>query len=318
MNYFSKDEKLAVTQLANRVASSPGGEWRDWDFRQILDPDRKTFAYDDTYFHRLPHHRAGRSVIRRIDDYEKFVLFRELLRDFPPFITVENYGGSIPGDVECGWINAIENASCEVGITCSRGFGWQNMPTPSKRMAKRIGLLKMVCVESGVFGELMDNWEYEEGQTKVMKILYLHNPNAIAPAKVRSFVSRMMEVLIDRCGYDFVCGHPATTETPEHPNNSATEKRFKKWGEFHLRVDDRVEEFSISRLARYWQINGQFQIIPSPENDGCLALAYWSDKFNDQLHETDPSVWKQVKDINEALASKVDLRSTRVYSSLIN
>ena len=91
MNYFSKDEKLAVTQLAKRVASSPGGEWRDWDHRQILDPDRKTFAYDDTYFHRLPHHRAGRSVIRRIDDYEKFVLFRELLRDFPPFITVENY-----------------------------------------------------------------------------------------------------------------------------------------------------------------------------------------------------------------------------------
>ena len=174
-----------------------------------------------------------------------------------------------------------------------------------ERVLKPISLLKLQDQRSSLTAQLVDSdGVHGKSNHKIAKILFIQNEGRIAPYKTKGFVRSVRELLIDKCGYDFVYGHSANCDQLDHQHNSlGTDKRFDNHHNFSLTIDSKQHAFAVSNLCHFWNLMG-FTVTPSPENENDLAVSLMSAEYKKFLLNLAPELWGQVFDYNKSAKQK--------------
>lgn len=110
--------------IADRVRETDEYEYKGWSPEEILDPRRKSYIFDNSLSFPSPIYcRKGATNINNLD---RPLGLRKLLKNHPPFIHTEGYESDASFRVETGWIEGIERATESLHISTQRGFGSQN------------------------------------------------------------------------------------------------------------------------------------------------------------------------------------------------
>ena len=301
MEWYAEDEKLALKMISERIGESPNGEWNDWWPDAVLEPTKRKFVTDYNLLLGIPGvtRRPGQSSVTRLGELDQWMSFREMLRNYPPFVSVVGFDGTVAGGIETDWMERLEKACSGYEVSCCRGFGWANKAEGGKRVLSALGLFRIEDVKSSIYVELMDGAQLDnDPDIQIMKILFLHNPGKVNPVGVRRFVDDLRSLIIDVVGYDIMYGHSANCDQKAHPHNSNVDKRFIKWGEMEIVLEGKTTRYRISRLTRYWGLQS-FLIFPSPEDIPELAIGVIGSKYKSRLIESSPEAWAQIDAFND-------------------
>ena len=303
MEFYGDNEIAAVRMIADRVRETDEYEYEGWSPEEILDPTRKSYIFDSSLSFLKPIYCRKGAI--KINDLDRSLGFRKRLKNYPPFIHIEGYESDASSRAETGWIKMIENAAKSLHISAQRGFGWQNQYSNCERVLKPISLLKLQDQRSSLTAEIIDSDQvHGKSNHTIAKILFIQNEGRIAPYKTRAFVRSVRELLIDKCGYDFVYGHSANCDQLDHQHNSlGTDKRFDNHHNFSLTIDSKQHAFAVSNLCHFWNLMG-FMVTPSPENENDLAVSLMSAEYKKFLLNLAPKLWGQVFDYSKSAKQK--------------
>ena len=302
MEFYSPQEALSVSQLAQRVRESVDGEFNDWLPYQILDPSQMRVSLNWERMMGFGKSIPGQGAVTRLDPIQKYVKFREeIIRDYPAFVVIGGYGGQLDPKIETPteWMVRLASSAVAHGLKPIMGYGHQNYMKGALRHTRRMGLMKVVEPASGIYAELSDSCQLDtddpDSETRIMKILFIHNSSRPAPFKVRRFIKALRRMLIDDLKYSWAYGHCATCDQPDHENNApGCDQRFKRHSTWKITMDDgTVAKFRESNLCWYWQLMGMMA-APSPETDDELTVGLMSEGYRKTLLAISPDVWKQV------------------------
>ena len=174
--------------IADRVRETDEYEYEGWSPEEILDPTRKSYIFDSSLSFLSPIYcRKGAA---KINDLDRSLGLRKLLKKYPPFIHIEGYESDASSRAETGWIEGIEKATESLHISTQRGFGWQNQYSNCERVLKPISLLKLQDQRSSLTAEIVDSDQVHGKSThKIAKILFIQNEGRIAPYKTKGLVN---------------------------------------------------------------------------------------------------------------------------------
>lgn len=301
LEFYHYLEKRAVDQISVRVIES-GGDWRGWTSNEIIHPERHKFHFNPNNI--MGHFGFGRrrpddKLYEPLNEFERFVKFKELLREFDPFIVIDNFNDSTFSNNE--WLLETCNAARRRGLYPCRGLAYFNRFdwNTGKRLAEKIALLKVTCPKSGIYAQLVDCVEMDSAggfKVKAMKILMCSNPNRVNPFAVRRFIKILKTLLLDDRGYGIAWGNPAVMNQEEYPHNAGEGHKDKRFGTYETKTfylsEDKSKDIEISNLAHYWCCVG-FQLMLSPDYDGNLCVAMVAESLQKKLLEKDELVWSQ-------------------------
>jgi len=96
LEFYHHTEKQAVEQISVRV-SEGGGDWQGWSSNDIIHPERHRYHFNQNNI--LSHFGFGRrnphdKLYEPLNEFEIFMKFKELLREFDPFIVIDNFDGT--------------------------------------------------------------------------------------------------------------------------------------------------------------------------------------------------------------------------------
>jgi len=299
LEFYHHTEKQAVEQISQRVRES-GGEWEGWSSSDIIHPERHRYHFNQSNI--LSHFGFGRrrphdKLYEPLNEFEIFMKFKELLREFNPFIVIDNFNDSTFSDND--WLLDTLNAASRRGLQTSRGLGYYNgyNRETGKRTAEKIALLQVTCPKSGIYAQLMDCIEVANAgrfKVKAMKVLMCSNPNRVNPFAMRRFLKTLKTILLEDQRYALAWGNAAVLDQEEHPHNSdSNDKRFDTYETrtIHL-TENKCVEMEVSNLTHYWCCVG-FQLMLSPDYDGNLCVAMVAESLQKKLLEKDELVWSQ-------------------------
>ena len=295
--YHPHKERLAVQQISKRV-SEGGGDWQGWSASDILKPERHRYHFNQNNL--LSHFGFGRrypheKLYEPLNEFEIFMKFKELLREFDPFIVIDNFVDDTFSDN--GWLLATLNSASKRGLKPRRGLGYYNRYDleSGHRVAEKIALLQVTCPKSGIYAQLVDCCETNASGLKVkaMKVLMVRNPNRVNPFAMRRFLKTLKAILIDDQSYGIAWGNAAVIDQEDHPHNAQNDKRFETYEtKLIYLAKDTSMELDVSNLTHYWCCVG-FELMLSPDYEQHFAVAMVSPKMKAQLLAKDALVWGQ-------------------------
>lgn len=299
LEFYHHTEKQAVEQISLRVSES-GGDWEGWSSYDIVRPERHRYHFNQNNI--LSHFGFGRrnpheKLYEPLSEFEIFMKFKGLLREFDPFIVIDNFDGTTFSNN--GWLLATLNSASKRGLKPRRGLGYYNQYDieSGKRVAEKIALLLVTCPKSGIYAQLVDCIETNASGLKVkaMKILMVRNPNRVNPFAMRRFLKTLKTILLEDQSYGLAWGNAAVVDQLDHPHNDPKggDKRFDTYETktIHLTKDKSIE-VEVSNLTHYWCSVG-FDLMLSPDHDCSLSVAMVSPTMKAQLLEKDELLWGQ-------------------------
>ena len=115
MEFYGDNEIAAVRMIADRVRETDEYEYEGWSPEEILDPTRKSYIFDSSLSFLSPIY-CGKGAAK-INDLDRSLGLRKLLKNYPPFIRIEGYESDACPRAENEWIERIEKAAESLHIS---------------------------------------------------------------------------------------------------------------------------------------------------------------------------------------------------------
>ena len=300
LEFYDETERKPIEQISKRVSEN-GGDWQGWSPFDILDPSRHRYHFNKDNI--LPHHfgigriRPNQQLYEPLNECEVFIMFKELLREYDPFIVIDRYTDETTGS---DWVLPLWNAANKRNFKPSSGLGYFNFFNfeTGKRTAQQIDVMLVTCRKSGIYAEVVDCGEIHGNKMKpkAMKLLMLRNPRRVNPFAMRRFIKTLKTLLLEDLSYLLVWGNAATCDQVDHPHNcEGKDKRFDVYETRSIRLTaDESISFKVSNLTHYWCSVG-LSLLLSPESQA-LCVGFVSLEMQEQLLKEDELVWSQFFD----------------------
>ena len=289
LKFYSAAEKCAVEQVAARAAHGGYG----WSSLQILNPSRYikvNFDAISPFALRTP----GQASSERASVAETLFEFRKLLKNFPPFLALQEWEKLYESIPFTSWMGEAASAAKEFGLTHRFGTYCWNRFTDGQRVTDDVGVIKLTCPDTGIYADILDSRQTDPKLKKrILKFLIIRSPNRPNFFALRRFVKKIESMIMDCLGYSWAYGHPLDRDDPAYPTwDGDTQKRFRPHGSKTVNYADGGSlTHKISRLTQT-RLRTGMQLFPSPERDE-LCVGFMSDQFKHELLDDDAEFWAQ-------------------------
>jgi hypothetical protein len=263
--YYKPKERPALEQVSNRIDTLEAANWHGYKGADILEPHL---------------HRGIRNG-RRLNDYQWYPLYRELVEGYPTFLDLRRFDNKWDSSIKnSDWMLPAWNAASWEGLKPAYGLAYWNTVENFRRTTRKVGTIQYTCPHTGIYCQLIDENQINTPEVPMMKILMIHNPRKANPYGVKRFVGKLRFILIEKLKYDMAWGLPLRIDDPRY-SVVGVDKRFEEHHRMTYEDEDgESREVIISRLAATWAAAGMI-LMPVP--DGEIAPAFISKSFRRKL-----------------------------------
>ncbi|MDB4713009.1 hypothetical protein OAF43_02180 [bacterium] len=254
-----------MEQIAERIDTLEGANWHGYQGADILEPHL---------------HRGIRNGCR-LNDYQWYPLFREVVEGYPTFLDLRHFDNKCDSSIKnSDWMLPAWNAASWEGFKPAYGLAYWNTVESFRRTTRKVGTIQYTDPHTGIYCQLIDENQINTPEVPMMKILMIRNPRRANFYALKRFVEKLRFILIEKRGYDFAWGCPLEVDDPRYPV-VGVDKRFKMHRELTFADEDgKTRKVIISRLAATWEAAGMI-LMPVP--DDLIGAAFCSDKYKDYL-----------------------------------
>ena len=263
--YYKPEEKFALEQIAERIDTLEGANWHGYQGADILEPHL---------------HRGIRNGCR-LNDYQWYPLYREVVEGYPTFLDLRHFDNKWDSSIKnSDWMLPAWNAASREGFKPAYGLAYWNTVESFRRTTRKVGTIQFTCPHTGIYCQLIDENQINTPEVPMMKILMIHNPRKANPYGVKRFVEKLRFILIEKLKYDMAWGLPLRIDDRRY-SVVGVDKRFEEHHRMTYESESgKTKEFIISRLAATWAAAGMV-LMPVP--DGEIAPAFISKSFRRKL-----------------------------------
>ena len=255
-----------MEQIAERIDSLEGADWNGYHGADILEPHL---------------HRGIRNG-RRLNDYQWYPLYREVITGYPTFLELVHFNGSWDSNLKNDeWRMPAWNAASWEGWKPACGLAyWNTVNEDWKRTTRKVGTIQYTDPDSGIYCQLIDQNQINTPEVPMCKILVIRNPRRANYYGLKKFVEKLRFILIEKLKYDMAWGLPLRIDDGRY-SVVGVDKRFEEHHRMTYETESgETKEVIISRLAATWAAAGMI-LMPVP--DGEIAPAFISKSYRRKL-----------------------------------
>jgi hypothetical protein len=263
--YYKPEERPALEQIAERIDTLERANWHGYQGADILEPHL---------------HRGIRNG-RRLNDYQWYPLYREVVEGYPTFLDLRHFDNKWDSSIKSSdWMLPAWNAASWEGFKPAYGFACWNTVENFRRTTRKVGTIQYTDPHTGIYCQLIDENQINTPEVPMMKILMIHNPRKANPYGVKRFVEKLRFILIEKLKYDMAWGLPLQIDDRRY-SVVGVDKRFEEHHRMTYETESgETKEVIISRLAATWAAAGMI-LMPVP--DGEIAPAFISKSYRRKL-----------------------------------
>ena len=254
-----------MEQIAERIDTLEGANWHGYQGADILEPHL---------------HRGFRNG-RKLNDYQWYPLYREVVEGYPVFLDLRHFDNKWDSSIKnSDWMLPAWNAASWEGLKPAYGLAYWNTVENFRRTTRKVGTIQFTCPHTGIYCQLIDENQINTPEVPMMKILMIRNPRRANFYALKRFVEKLRFILIEKLKYDMAWGLPLRIDDRRY-SVVGVDKRFEEHHRITYETESgQTKEFIISRLAATWAAAGMI-LMPVP--DGEIAPAFISKSYRRKL-----------------------------------